>query len=37
MPLTLFINLTIDGKWAIIWPPIIATGYVSFAAILNTR
>ena len=35
MPWTLWmcfvINLTKDGNWAITWPPIFATGYVSFA------
>ena len=31
------INLTMGGNWAATWPPITATGYVSFATILNTR
>ena len=29
--LSLVINLTKGGNWAIPWPPIFATGYVSFA------
>ena len=31
MELCFVINLTKDGNWAITWPPIYATGYVSFA------
>ena len=31
MELCFVINLTKDGNWAITWPPIFATGYVSFA------
>ena len=44
MPLTqkefcLVISLTIGGNWAVIWPPVIATRYVSFVTTctLNTR
>ena len=31
MELCFVINLTKDGNWAITWPPIFATGYISFA------
>ena len=31
MELSWIINLTKGGNWAIQWPPIFATGYVSFA------
>ena len=31
MELCFVINLTKDGNWAITWPPIFATEYVSFA------
>ena len=37
MQFCLVINLTIGGNWAVTWPPIIATRYVSFATTLNTR
>ena len=31
MEMCFVINLTKDGNWAFAWPPIFATGYVSFA------
>ena len=37
MEFCLVIHLTMDGKWAVTWPPMINTRYVSFATILNTR
>ena len=37
MALCFVINLTKDGNWAITWPPIFATGYVSFAATFLAR
>ena len=30
-------NLTIGGNWAVTWPPMVSTRYVSFATTLNTR
>ena len=43
MPLTIWnfvsmvINLTMCSNWAVTWPPIVATRYVSFDTTLNTR
>ena len=37
MEFCLVINLTMGGNRAVTWPPIIATGNVSFATTLNTR
>ena len=37
MEFCLVINLTMGGNRAVTWPPIVATRYVSFATILNTR
>ena len=41
MPLTIWnclgINLTVGGKQAVTWPPIIANRYVNFATFLNSR
>ena len=42
MPVTIWnfflvINLTVSGNWAVIWPLMIATSYVSCATTLNTR
>ena len=41
MPLTIcnFVksNLTMCGNWAVTWPPMIATRYVSFATTFNIR
>ena len=33
MELCFVINLTKAGNWAITWPPVSATGYVSFATV----
>ena len=35
MEFCLVINLTMGGNWADIWPPIVATRYVSFATTLK--
>ena len=32
-----FCLVTMGGNWAVTWPPIVATRYVSFATTLNTR
>ena len=37
MEFCLVINLTMGGKQAVTWPPIIAARYVRFATTLNTR
>ena len=37
MEFCLVINLAMGGNWAVIWPLMIATKYVSFATTLNTR
>ena len=37
MEFCLVINLTMCGKLAVTWPPMIATKYVNFATTLNTR
>ena len=37
MEFCLAINLTMGCNWACTWPPINASGYVSFTATLNTR
>ena len=37
MKFCLVVNLTIGGKPAVTWPPIVATGYVGFATTLNTQ
>ena len=36
MKFCLVINLTMGGNWAVTWPPIIVTRYVSFASTLNS-
>ena len=37
MEFRLVINLRMCGNLAVIWPPMIATRYVSFATTFNTR
>ena len=36
MEFCLVLNLTMGGKPAVTWPPIIVTRYVSFATIIST-